>query len=214
MIIYEYEYLIFTFILLLAYVLISVLVNTFNMYRHDKNVSQHITTGILWVMMMNMLYMFTNMKESNLFMNKIYLSLLILTPIILGLLLTHIKELRFNSKNILDTSIGRIVLGVCTVLLLLLIGLTMYKNDNVQANAIYLILSSLLILSMHHYGAESFHLHHYILFAFIALQATNNSVPSAILGGLSSGMLLHGLASYQATSFYDDPGKVHIFVRE
>ena len=159
------------------------------------------------------------MKESNLFMNKIYLSLLLLTPVIVGLLLTHVKELRFNSKNILDTSIGRIVLGVCTVLLLSLTGLTMNGNYNVKANAIYLILSSLLIFSMHYYGAESFHLHHYILFALIALQATNNSIPSAILGGFSSGMLLHGLVSYQATSFYDKPDpdapeNIHIFVCE
>ena len=198
----------FTLLILFAYIVSAYSIHTFELERHVKNTSHHFTTGLIWVLLMNTLYLYTNQSETTLFKNPWYIITIIFTPLLYGLMVTHNKDLQYDEGSIADKPIGIASIFVGLVLF----GFSLYtifkESPEVRGlNIAFLIMSIVMYIMMKSTDKK---LHHAVLFAMVALQSTTNSTVSALLGGFSAGMVCHGLVAYRGNSLYksDDNFKI------
>jgi len=206
---YDVNIIQYTLIILFAYVVSAYSVHTFKLERHAKDIKHHVTTGILWILIMNTIYLYTNQSKTEMFKNPWYVGTIMLTPLLYGLMVTHNESLQYNSENIMSNPMGlaTIIIGIS------LFGFSLFNilrnSPEVRIlNIVFLIASVALFIFMQKTAGEELQFHHYILFTLIASQATTNTNISALLGGFSAGMVCHGLVSYRETSFYKS-GKEH-----
>ena len=57
----------FNALIIVAYIVSSSIIYTFEFERHEKSMASHFTTMMIWLLVMNIVYLFTNLEKTKLY---------------------------------------------------------------------------------------------------------------------------------------------------
>ena len=203
---YHKDILLFNVGLLVLYVLVSSTYKAMNWEREPKETPQHVTTCMLWVLLMNTTFLWTHQMSTQLYRNYIYLASILFTPIIMGYLVKRTNGLQFHLKEFYTSPFG-LFLSVFIVILLSLGIQKVRLLDPIVARTVvpanFVLLFTFLAVCLVTTKWRELQFPHYMLFAWLGLFAmTNKTILSPLFGGICHGIVLHGISAYREQSFH------------